>query len=42
MKEPCHPLNILLHFLPFLPDFIIFVIILRNTIYGNLGYIHKK
>lgn len=37
-----HHLNILPYSLPFLPDFIIFAIILRNTIYGDLGYIHKK
>lgn len=36
------PINILPYFLPFLSDFIIFAIILRNTIYGNLGHIHKK
>ena len=37
-----HLSNILFHFLPFLSDFLTFVIILRNTIYGNLGHIHKK
>lgn len=35
-------MNILPYSLPFLSDFIIFAIILRNTIYGNLGHIHKK
>ena len=37
-----HHLNILTYSLPFLSDFIIFAIILRNTIYVNLGHIHKK
>ena len=36
-----HHLNILPYSLPFLSDFIIFAIILRNTIYGNLGHIRK-
>lgn len=35
-------INILPYSLPFLSDFIIFAIILRNTIYGNLGHIHKN
>ena len=37
-----HHLNILPYSLPFLSDFNILSIIMRNTIYGNLGHIHKK